>query len=317
MNNNYRLLSALLLASAWNASAYGAIVAVDCTKKGSSLQAAINKFDKSLANTVTVTGACTENVVASGHRDLTIAGDSGTSLTAAAGGNATLEILGSRVVVRNLTVSGASLVNTTVSCDDRSVCILENVSAIDSQGTGIGAQKQSSVDLTGSPTTVISGHPVAGIGVYGQSSINIRSAIANDQPGVTITGNGTGIQAIDGSFVRVENAQITGNTGDGVFGDRGAVFKVFGTNVSNNAGRGAYMRASTLQTSPQFSLAATYSNNTGPGLVLRNLSYGQVFGVTISDNGGTYPAGVDCATTGTLRTDNATRAASNPACLVE
>lgn len=316
MDKNHRLLSALLLASAWSASAYGATAAVDCSKKGSSLQAAINKFDKSLANTVTVTGACVENVIASGHRDLTIAGGSGTSLTAAAGGNAALEILGSRVAVRNLTVSGADLVNTAVSCDDRSVCILENVSAIDSQGTGIGAQKQSSVDLTGSPTTVISGNPIAGIGVYGQSSINIRATVM-DQPGVTITGNGTGIQAIDGSFVRVENAQITGNDGDGVFGDRGAVFKVFGTNVSNNAGRGAYMRASTLQTSPQFGLAATYSNNTGPGLVLRNLSYGQVSGVTISGNGGAYPAGVECAPTAALRTDAVTRAASNPACLVE
>jgi hypothetical protein len=302
--------SVVLLSSTWCSFADAATATVDCGKKGG-IQAAIDKFDKSLANSLTLVGTCTEVVTVSGHRDLTIIGGAGASLTATVEAIATLRILGSRVAVSSLLVSGGGLANTAVSCDDRSVCILENVSARDA-GTGIGVQKQSSVDIIGSPATVISGNSNAGIGVYGQSSANITAAVAFDQPGITISGNGFGIQAIDGSFVRVENAQITGNEFGGVTGDRGAVYKVFGTNVSDNGGQGAFMRASTLQVGPQFGFAANFANNAGPGIFLASLSYATV-DATFSANGGAYPSGVDCSPSAVLRAP-ALVGSSNPNC---
>jgi hypothetical protein len=253
-------------------------------------------LDKSLVNSVTIIGACTENVTISRHRDLTIIGGTDASLTAAAQG-VTLRALGSSISVKNLAVSGGGIAFTAVACEDRSACILENVSARDAQ-TGVGAQKQSTVDIIGSPTTVITGNSNAGIGVFGQSSANISQAVAFDQPGITISGNEFGIQAIDGSFVRVENAQITGNV-TGIFGDRGAVFKVFGTNVSNNT-EGAFMRASTLQVGPQFGFAATFANNTDSGVFLGSLSYATI-NATFSGNGGGYPTGVNCSPSAVLR----------------
>ena len=312
MNRISMVASVVLLTSAWCTSAYAASATVDCGKKGS-IQAAVDKFDKSLANSLTLVGSCTEIVTVAGHRDLTIIGGAGASLTATVDAIATLRILGSRVAVSNLVVSGGGgLANTAVSCDDRSVCILRNVLARDA-GTGIGAQKQSSVDIIGSPAIVISGNVGAGIGVYGQSSANITPAVDFEQPGITISGNGLGIEAIDGSFVRVENAQITGNQSGGVFGNRGAVYKVFGTNVSNNNGAGAFMRASTLQVSPQFGFPANFANNTGPGVQLASLSFATVAG-TFSGNGGAYPEGVECSPSAVLQASQALRDASNLNC---
>jgi len=317
MNRISIVVSAVLLSSTWSTFTHAAATTVDCGKKGG-IQAAVDKFDKSLANSLTLVGTCTELVTVSGHRDLTIIGGPGVSLTATVNAIATLRILGSRVAVRNLVVSGGGgLANTAVSCDDRSVCILQNVSALDA-GTGIGVQKQSSVDVIGSPTTVISGNSNAGIGVFGQSSANISPAVGFDQPGITVSGNNIGIQAIDGSFVRVENAQITGNPGGGILGDRGAVFKVFGTNVSSNSlgnifGAGVYMRASMLQAGPQFAFPATFADNGGPGVLLDSLSYATVSG-TFSGNGGAFPTGVDCAPSAVLRSGGALMDVSNPNC---
>jgi len=303
--------SVVLLSSTWSTFAHAALATVDCGKRGG-IQAALDKFDKSLANSLTLVGTCTEVVTVSGHRDLTIIGGPGVSLTAPVEAIATLRILGSRVAVNDLVVSGGGgLANNAVSCDDRSVCILQNVSARDA-GTGVGVQKQSSVDIIGSPATVISGNSNAGIGVYGQSSANITQAVALEQPGITISGNGFGIQAIDGSFVRVENAQIINNSSDGIFGDRGVVYKVFGTNVSGNGNRGAFIRASTLQVGPQFGFAATFANNTGPGVQLLSLGYATV-DATFSNNGGPYPSGVDCSSSAVLRF-GALSSSSNPSC---
>ena len=311
MNRISIVASVVLLSSTWSTFAHAASAIVDCGKRGG-IQAALDKFDKSLPNSLTVVGACTELVTVSKHRDLTIIGGPGASLTATVGAVATLNILGSRVAVSNLVVSGGELANTAVSCDDRSVCILENVSALDA-GTGVGVQKQSSVDIIGSPATAISGNSNAGIGVYGQSSANITPAVGNDQPGITVSGNGIGIQAIDGSFVRVENAQIINNSSDGIFGDRGVVYKVFGTNVSGN-GRGAFIRASTLQVGPQFGFAATFANNGGPGLWLLSLGYATADGTTFSNNGGPYPSGVECSPSAVLRFNATLSPNSNPSC---
>jgi hypothetical protein len=298
MNRIAMAASVVLLSSTCGTFAHAAAVTVDCAKKGN-IQAAVDKLDKSLANSVTIVGACTENVTISRHRDLTIIGGTDASLTAAAQG-ATLRALGSSISVRDLVVSGGGVAFTAVACEDRSTCILENVSARDAQ-TGVGVQKQSTVDIIGSPTTVITGNSNAGIGVFGQSSANIGPAAGNDQPGITISGNVFGIQAIDGSFVRVENAQIINNTDSGLFGDRGTVFKVFGTNVSNNGGEGAFMRASTLQVNPQFGIAATFANNARAGVFLGSLSYATIFNATFVANGGPYPAGVDCSPSAVLR----------------
>ena len=89
--------SVVLLSSTWSTFAHAALATVDCGKKGG-IQAALDKFDKSLANSLTLVGTCTEVVTVSGHRDLTIIGGPGVSLTAPVApvqAIATLRILGS------------------------------------------------------------------------------------------------------------------------------------------------------------------------------------------------------------------------------
>ena len=67
---------------------------------------------------------------------------------------------------------------------------------------------------------------------------------------------------------------------------------------------------------PQGGLPLSITGNAGPGVVLRHLSFGQVNG-SISGNQGAYPNGIDCLSTGALRTDPVTRGQSNPMCLQE
>jgi hypothetical protein len=256
------------------APSFAAVATVDCNKR-QTITAAIAKFDRSVANTVTVSGACTENVVVNGHRDLTLTSAAGATITAADVNLSTVSVLGtSRLTMFDIEVNGG---DTGVSCDDRSVCILR---AVDIFGgfTGLALQKQSSADvLDGS----IRNSTNTGVGVFGASSVNIRSDLSASP--VLISGHPVGIQVQDGSFLRTDNALITENQ-TGVNADRGAVIKILGNSqgqsqVINNTVSGVQVRASTAQ------LSGVISGNP-EGVIVRQLSYVTFIQATVTGNTG-------------------------------
>ena len=313
------ILSALITALASSVS-HGATTktfAVDCgAKKGASIQAVIDTLDKTAVNTIRVTGACTGTLNIEGHRDLRILGSGGASITAGAAADATINIRDSRTRLSAISVSAANLTFSGISCDDHSFCSLDDVSVRDATGDGILIQQQSSANIAGSSAVTISGNGFSGIGVYGQSSANVRPLVF-DQLGLTVSGNGSfGITVLDGSFFRIENAAITANRGGGVFGDRGAVLKLLGSSITNNVSDGVLVRNSTLQWTPQFGLGGVISGNTGAGINLRSLSYATVTG-TLSGNGGAFPNGIECKPGAALRASAAIRSVSSTNCGVE
>lgn len=140
-------------------SAQALTATVVCAKKGV-LQIAIDKFDKSQANTLNISGNCVENAVIDGHRDLTLVGDGSAQITASAAGAAALEVRASRVTLRNMLVNHAGLAETGVQCTDRSACVLDGSSVVG----GVMAQNQSAIDILAAASTSISGSPFAGVG---------------------------------------------------------------------------------------------------------------------------------------------------------
>lgn len=259
MNKKALHFAAVLALSGPFVASDAATVSVDCTKKGASINDALAKLDRSLSNTVNISGPCTENVVVNGHRDLSLVANGAASLSALNAGNATLRVVGSsRINASGFTINGGSV---GVECDDRSVCVLNSVNLVGGSSGGLSLQKQSSVDVFDGSIVNSGG---TGVGVYGASSINIRSD-ASPNP-VVISGHSTGIFAQDGSFVRVDGATISGND-SGAFGDRGAVLKLLGTTITGNTYQGVIVRASTLQ------ISGSVANNGWHGIEVRRLGY--------------------------------------------
>lgn len=197
---------------------------LDCTSI--SLGAEIAKLDRSVANVLEFTGNCNEDIVVVGHRDLTLRGLDGASITATNEAAVALFISRSTITVESTTLYGGS---GSASCTDRSDCVFIDVSMFGGDGV-LGVQSQSSADLIGSGT--ISGGSSIGVGVYGASNVNIRPTWAagydSEEAGYAISDNGwTGAVVQDGSFFRSDNTSYTNNGTNGLLIRRGATAKVF------------------------------------------------------------------------------------------
>ena len=283
-------LALLLAAPVFSVQA--ALVSVDCSKRGTTLTAAIAKLTKSVANTVTISGTCTEDVSVSGHADLTLIGNPGANITGTLTPSAgtTLNVTGgSRITVQSLTINGGPSEGATgASCTDRSVCVFKNV-VIQGGGPsqiGLSLQNQSSADILGA--TVIRNSDT-GLGVFGASTVNMKPDVAG-AAGPVISGNGSvGAIVQDGSFLRTDDVRITGN-GTGVLAQRGAVIKILSSSslnglgsVDSNAGDGVVVRASVAQ------VGVNVANNGGNGVFIRQLAFATVFdGLDFSGNGGGF-----------------------------
>jgi len=266
----YWKLSAAMLGLLWLSTpvVQAANVTVDCSKKAS-VSTALGKLDRSVANTITIVGTCTEDVLVSGHRDLTIVGSAGAGIAAASTSSIAVYIeSNSRVTLRDLAISGGQQ---SVYCGGRSTCILNSLSIQAGTGNGVSIQSQSSADVIGN--TSITGPTQTGLGVFGASSANVGPNV--NISGATANGGGTAVFVQDGSFLRADGGNFSGND-NGVFADRGAVVKLLGSTVTNNSftnadgvksGSGVFVRASTVQLG-----GGTYTGNDF-GVVVNDLSY--------------------------------------------
>jgi hypothetical protein len=270
-------------------SAQAAAVSVDCSKKGTTLTATLAKLTTSVANTVTISGSCTEDVSVSGYADLTLIGNAGANITGTltpSGGTTLTVNAASHIKVQSLTINGGPSDGATgVMCTDRSVCVFDNV-VIQGGGApdqiGLFLQNQSSADVLGA--TVIR-NTDTGLGVFGASTVNMRPD-APAAPGPVIAGNSSfGALVQDGSFLRTDDVRFTGN-GTGVLAQRGAVIKILSSgfgSVDGNAGDGIVVLASTAQ------VGVDLTNNGGNGVFIRKLAFALVApGFNISGYGGGF-----------------------------
>jgi len=257
-------------------SLQAADMVVNCNKK--TLAKTIEKLDKQQVNTVSISGDCNEDIVISGHKDLTLIGDGSASITATGhlpgdpeiSTETALFVENSQITVDTLTINGGA---DGVWCQARSTCVFRDVTIQDG-GSGLAVQGQSEVDILGS--SAIQNNFDRGIGIFGASSVNMRPDPWDPVvAGPVISGNGNiGAWVQDGSFLRTDNVLISGN-GLGVYAQRDAVLKLFangsGQGVSNNLGDGIILRASS---SAQLILPIT--DNAGTGVVVGPLSFAQI-----------------------------------------
>ena len=209
---------------------------VNCSKK--TLTKTIEKLDKLVPNTVSISGDCIEDITISGHKDLTLIGDGSASITATGhipgdpeGSSETaLYIESSHITVDTLTINGG---NNGLWCETQSTCVLRDVTIQDGY-SGVAVQGQSIMNIYGSSS--IQNNFSRGIGIFGASSVNMRPEPWDPViPGPVISGNGGfGALVQDGSFLRTDNVLVSDN-GLGVYAQRDAMLKMF----SNQSGQGS------------------------------------------------------------------------------
>jgi len=241
---------------------------VMCDKK--SLADVIGKLEKSKSNTINITGDCNEDIVISGHQDLTLIGLDGASITATVFDddpvegqeNSTVAVFidNSNVTLQDLTINGG--VEAAI-CMARSVCEFRDVT-IPSGWNGVSTGDHSKLYIYGSSLIT----NLLGIGVAGYTASHIMMGpdkflnFGPEDAGPVINGNWVGVWVQDGSFFRSDNVTITGND-YGIFAQRNATLKVYN----------------------QATVALGVSNNTDSGIWLRSSSTAHI-GVPINDNGG-------------------------------
>jgi hypothetical protein len=304
----FKEVSLLLLLMAPVLSLQAANSTVNCSKK--TLASEIAKLDKSVPNTVNISGNCIEDIVVSGHADLTLIGAGEASITATAflpdedPGNSTtaLFVENSKVTVQALTINGGYY---GAWCENRSTCIFRNVS-VQGGHNGVALQGQSAGDILGS--SMIQNSRGVGIGVYGASTVNIRPEpwITLEEVGPVISGHsitecdpedpdvcgnsGVGAQVLDGSFLRADNATFSGNS-VGIDAHRNAVIKLFADDEQHELG-GVIDNVEigiSLRVASTASIALPISDNGradngGAGIWVGALSFVQNLGVTFSGN---------------------------------
>lgn len=274
---------------------------VDCNVD--TLQSAIDKLDKSIANSLDVFGNCIEDIVITGFADLTLTGHEGASLTATSfiaedperNSTIALYVEHSKITVQTLTINGGS---DAVYCLTRSTCDFRDV-IIQRGHKGLTYTMQSTGNILGStmilgPTVpVVSGHGfITGLGIFNESSVNIRTDDSLPWPAgpaAVISGYsgnaGIGAMVLDGSFLRTDDATFSGN-GTGIYAHRNAVIKIYGADggVMDNELEGIWADQLTSA-----AIATPVTGNGGAGIFVGPLTSFQDQGITFSGNNGGGP----------------------------
>ena len=275
MNPLCRTLCLILLVTLFVISAHAADFNVVCGKTGlglHSINAALAKVSEVAKhqevgpNTITVTGACVENVSIVSLDNLTLqAGPSGASISDASGGalDTVLALDSSRFSMNGFTINGS------VNCANNAVCRLFGNTIQNSQaGYGLRASR-SHVD---SVNDSIVNNP-SGPGVI--STNDSRVALQDD----TISNNGgRGIQVTFDGFVVVTAANtvttISNNAGHGIFAASHGTVRLTFANITGNAGDGIRIQdGSTLRTDFVGPSVNNISGNGGSGVNLGDLSH--------------------------------------------
>ena len=270
--NSFKLaLTLLLLLPAFSIQAE--TLSVKCDKK--SLANVIGKLDKSESNTINITSDCNEDIVISGHKDLTLIGHDGASITATLFDDtpedwedSTIALLveNSHITVQTLTINPGR----GVSCTGRSTCVFRDVKILGGNN-GLSYTDQSAGDILG--LSVIQDSLGTGLGIFSASTVNVRPDpyVTGDEAGPVISGHaGKGVYVFDNSYLRTDNVTIS-NNGGGVFAQRESVIKIFGGEVNNNLSEGIVI---TKGGSAQ--IWSEVSNNVGDGIAVGALAFAQV-----------------------------------------
>ena len=253
-------LSLLVLAAASTVDA--ATLYVSCGGKGplTSIGAALKVLQNIPGpSTISVSGACHENVVIKNMDRLTIAASTGASITDNSGGTLdVVDVLNSSVTISGLTIDGLTGQNNdTVGCEQGSSCVLIGntiqggadavgvynlsraliVGGVLQNTTGAGVLARGDAAVFG---TTIRGNPFAGITV--RKGGRLLAAVADPASlpvaagtATLVTNNTTGVEVIEGAEFLCNGCIIQNNGGDGIHADVSAAMSIQGTALADGS----------------------------------------------------------------------------------
>lgn len=176
---------------------------VDCSHRREdtfhTIAAALSRLNPIGPNTVTVSGACHENIVILSFDRLSLIADPGASITDASGGTSAVIVIGdsTRITLEGFLVNGGS---TGIFCEDFSVCRFKGNTIQGVTGFGGVAVIQSRATFE---SDLIQDNAGAGVNAIG-STISAR--------GVTLQHNTfQGVNADQGSNLQLTNSQVNNN----------------------------------------------------------------------------------------------------------
>lgn len=231
-----------------------------------SITAALAQLDPRGPNTITVSGACNENVMIASFDRLTLVGQGNASVTDNSGGTAGVITIGDsqRVSIQGLTINGGGF---GVACWDHSLCRFSGNTIQGAMGSGVIVTDGSHADFNGD---VIQNNASVGVDLFSASEVRMN--------GATIQGN----RSFAAAFVRLDSyfdiheTTIQDNLGTGVLLGSHGTMRLIGSTISSNLGNGIVAMGNSLV---QVGAGGAPGHNTiqlngGSGVVFGDLSFG-------------------------------------------
>lgn len=294
VNRNRWLVVASLMIGC--ACAHAHSVQVNCGGEGqfSSIGAALKHLG-SLGNdapyTISVKGACHENLVIKDLGPLTIAGTAGASISDASNGSRdVIAVDNTRVTIIAMTINGN--VNTdAVDCYNNAYCHLVD-NTIQGGYDAVGIYKTARGVVVGG---VLQNNFATGMQISGEAFAD-GVTIQGNPTGVNVTRGGRGTVGItDPVFdpVPAVAQALIANNGIGIFVGEGAEFRCEGCTIRNNGSDGIHADVSAaVSVTPAYAyfdqtfLQSTINNNSGVGVYIGDLSSATFTGQTsVNSNG--------------------------------
>lgn len=258
-----KFVSLLVFVSAFCVNARAADLKVNCSGSGalSTINGALKLLSPMGPNTVTVSGACNENVVIQSFDRLSLIANPGASVTDASNGNLdTILITDSQgISLTGFTINGG---DTGVRCVNGSLCRLSGNTVQGVQGYGV-VVNGSRASLNGD---TIQNNILRGLSVVDDGAV--------DASGITVQGNGDGVVLnTAGHVTAFGGTTIQNNQGFGVLAANGSTFRCFPCTITGNAIDGIRLLGASRAILDTFFGINVITGNGGAGVFLRDLSF--------------------------------------------
>lgn len=232
MKYNISKMITFLAVSAWILPSWSSVEAatINIACPGQTLQSGIDAANP--GDTVSVTGACVENIIIRNEKvRIAIAGSGGASVTGASSSSPVFNVRGKGIVISGLTVSGGS---NAIWVNRGSNVTIDNNTVQNATSRGILITNNSFAVIT---NNTIQNNTSDGIQVADTGNAHIGFNVRSDTSASpnTITGNGDrGIQLSRGGSARIIGNTISNNASDGILVNRLSVADIASNIINGN-----------------------------------------------------------------------------------
>lgn len=273
-----KFVSLLVFVGALCTHARAADLKVNCSGSGelSTINGALGLLNPQGPNSVTVSGACHENIVIQSFDRLTLIASPGASITDASNGNLDVVFItdSQRISITGFTINGGIR---GVRCADRSLCRFSGNTIQGAQGYGL-VVNGASASLSGD---VLQNNALRGLSVVGGGAV--------DASGITVQGNGVGVVLNSAGYVAATGATIQNNQFFGVQAAGNSTFRCLPCTVTGNGNDGVRLQDGSKASFDSFFGINTITGNKGAGVHLFDLSFARfdVGDIVTGNAGGT------------------------------